>query len=257
MKTPRHLVLTALVALCSLALLAPLAWPLTEGKIFVYSDLATFHLPMRYLYQEAMRHGDTVLWTPSIYGGLYLLGEGQAGLFHPLHQLLCRLLPLVGGVRSRDDRQLRGAFAGWRGFSGGCGSAGRAALFGAMLFAFSGFNLLHHQHLNMVAVVARCTWLLAAADSIGDRGRPARRPVGCAGRPGGRSWDPSSSLASRRRSWNLLTLAAFRCADATKPGAGGSCRWYLHLPSGSGSSWAASSAAHRRCRHSLATHERE
>src|SRR6185503_9134820 len=41
-----------------------------------------------------------------------------------------------------------------------------AALFGAMLFGFSGFNLLHHHHVNMVAIVAHMPWLLAAADVL-------------------------------------------------------------------------------------------
>ena len=35
-----------------------------------------------------------------------------------------------------------------------------------MLFAFSGFNLLHHRHLNMVAIVAHLPWLLAATDLL-------------------------------------------------------------------------------------------
>ena len=50
------------------------------------------------------------------------------------------------------------------------------ALFGAMLFAFSGFVLLHHHHLNMVAVVAHLPWLLGAADVliVEDRRRPRR-----------------------------------------------------------------------------------
>ena len=49
-----------------------------------------------------------------------------------------------------------------------------AALFGAMLFAFSGFNLLHHHHINMVAVVAHMPWLLACGRRA-DRGRAQAR----------------------------------------------------------------------------------
>src|SRR5262249_46388473 len=41
-----------------------------------------------------------------------------------------------------------------------------SAIFGGMLFAFSGFNLLHVHHLNVVAVVAQMPWLLATADVV-------------------------------------------------------------------------------------------
>ena len=112
MRPTRHRALTGLVALCSLALLAPLARPLTAGKIFFYNDLSWFHLPMRYLFQQAMQSGDTVLWTPSIYAGLYVLGEGQTGLFHPLHQLLYRLFPLAVAFNLEMIANYVAAFAG-------------------------------------------------------------------------------------------------------------------------------------------------
>jgi hypothetical protein len=79
--------LNALIAVCSVALLAPLFGPLLTGRVFVSSDLVWFHLPLRYLYQQALHAGDTVLWTPSIFAGLYLHGEGQAGL--SIHFISC------------------------------------------------------------------------------------------------------------------------------------------------------------------------
>ncbi len=215
MKPPTHRALTVLVALCSLALLAPLVRPLTEGQIFVYNDLTWFHLPMRYLYQEAMRQGDTVLWTPSIYAGLYVLGEGQAGLLHPLHQLLYRLLPLWAAFDLELIVNYVAAFAGMAWFLGRLRFSRPVALFGAMLFAFSGFNLLHHHHLNLVAVVAHMPWLLAAADVLivdERRGAQSLAIVGIA-----------IILASeiligfpQAVLWNLLALSAFsvyRCYE--------------------------------------------
>ena len=170
---------------------------------------------MRYLYQEAMRHGDTVLWTPSIYGGLYLLGEGQAGLFHPLHQLLYRLLPLWVAFDLELIVNYVAAFAGMAWFLGRLRFSRPAALFGAMLFAFSGFNVLHHCHLNLVAVVAHMPWLLAAADVVivdDRRGAQSAALVGMAGILGSELLIgfPQAVL------WNLLTLAAFsvyRCHE--------------------------------------------
>ena len=42
------------IAVCSAALLAPLLWPVVAGRVFVYDDLLWFHLPLRYLYQQAL-----------------------------------------------------------------------------------------------------------------------------------------------------------------------------------------------------------
>jgi hypothetical protein len=158
--------LAILVIVCSLALVAPLVVPLIRGRVFVYNDLSWFHLPLRYLYQEALRAGDTVLWTPSIFAGFYLHGEGQIGLFHPFHQLLYRVLPLDAGFNLELVTSYPVAFGGMFWFLHRLRFGRAAALFGAMLFAFSGFNLLHHHHMNMVAVVAHMPWLLATADVL-------------------------------------------------------------------------------------------
>src|SRR6266545_1319357 len=129
-----------IVAICSIALLAPLLRPLFTGRVFVYNDLSWFHLPMRYLYQQALRSGDTVLWTPSIFAGLYMHGEGQTGVFHPLHQLLYRLLPLGTAFNLELIASYPIAFGGTFWFLRRLRFSQAAALFGAMLFAFSGFN---------------------------------------------------------------------------------------------------------------------
>jgi hypothetical protein len=39
-----------------------------------------------------------------------------------------------------------------------------AAVFGAMLFTFSGFNLLHFMHMHCIAIIAQMPWLLVAVD---------------------------------------------------------------------------------------------
>ena len=104
--------LAGLITACSLALLSPLFGPLLVGRVFVYNDLVWFHLPLRYLYQQALHSGDTVLWTPSIFAGIYLHGEGQIGLFHPFHQLLYRLLPLGTAFNLELIANYPAAFAG-------------------------------------------------------------------------------------------------------------------------------------------------
>jgi hypothetical protein len=167
--------LAYLIAACSVALLAPLLRPLLTGRVFVHTDLHWFHLPTRYLYQQAMRSGDTVLWTPGILSGVYIHGEGQVGLFHPFHQFLYRLLPLGPAFNLELIGNYVALFGGTFWFMRRLAFGHAPALFGAMLFAFSGFNLLHHQHVNMVAVVAHMPWLLAAIDvMIVDERRRAR-----------------------------------------------------------------------------------
>jgi Bacterial membrane protein YfhO len=166
---------TAVIAACSVALLAPLVYPLLAGLVFTNTDLEWFHLPTRYLFQQALRAGDSVLWTPSIFAGMYLHGEGQSGLFHPLHQLLYRLFPLGVAFNLELIANYPAAFLGMFWFLRRLRFSRAAALFGGMLFAFSGFNLLHHIHLNMVAIVAHMPWLLAVADVlIVDERRRAR-----------------------------------------------------------------------------------
>jgi hypothetical protein len=164
-----------LVIVCTVWLLAPLTVPLLTGKVFVYNDLAWFHLPIRHIYQQAMQAGDSVLWTPSIFAGYYLHGEGQAGFFHPWHQLIYRAFPLGPAFNLELIASYPFAFAGMYWLLRRLRFTHPAALFGGMLFGFSGFNMLHHHHLNLVVVVAHMPWLLAAADMvIAEPGRRAQ-----------------------------------------------------------------------------------
>lgn len=217
---PAHRRLAALVWICSLALLAPLAWPLCAGRVFVYNDLSEFHLPVRHLYQQALHAGDSVLWTPAIFAGLYLHGEGQAGMFHPLHQILYRLLPLHAAFNLELIASYVAAFAGMCWLLRRLAVGRAASLFGALLFAFSGFTLLHHLHVNMVAVVAHLPGLLAAADVLMVDPRRRARLLAFAG--------VAAILASelllgfpQAAWWNLVALAAFvlfRAAEARRWG---------------------------------------
>src|SRR4029079_2700839 len=163
------------ILVCSAVLFVPLALPLFMGRVLVFNDLRWFPLPMRYLYQQALRHGDSILWTPAIFSGVYVMGEGQVGLLHPLHLLWYAVLPLQTAFALELVFNYVAAFAGMLWFLRRLRFSVSAALFGAMLFAFSGVNLLHHHHLNMIAVVAPLPWLLAAADVVmADDRRQAR-----------------------------------------------------------------------------------
>jgi hypothetical protein len=149
----------SLLHLCAAALFVPLLLPLMTGRVFTWDDLAAFHLPIRHLYRQALRDGDSILWSPALYSGVYLFGEGQAGMAHPVHWLLYRALPLNLAFNIELASSYAVALAGmWlllrRSLSVD------AAWFGAIAFAFSGFNLLHLGQMNAVAVIAHLPWLL-------------------------------------------------------------------------------------------------
>lgn len=173
--------LRRLIVLCSAGLFVPLAAPLLTGRVFVASDLIDFHLPLRFLYQSALTHGDNVLWTPALFGGFYLHGEGQLGMFHPLHLALYGLLPLGTAFNLEFLASYVAAFGGmyWLLRRLACGASG--ALFGAMLFAFCGFQLLHFIQMNVVATTAHVPWLLAAIDVLLMADTPRRRAAGMTG----------------------------------------------------------------------------
>ncbi len=200
--------LAVLIGVCSAALLAPLVFPLFTGRVFVFNDLSWFHLPTRHLYQQALHSGDSVLWTPSIFAGYYLHGEGQIGALHPFHQLLYRILPLGPAFDIELIANYVAAFGGTFWFLRRLQFGQTPALFGAMLFAFSGFNLLHHQHLNMVAVVAHMPWMLAAADVaiVDERRRVRTLAVAAIALILGSGFLLGFPQAVW---WNVMTLAAF------------------------------------------------
>ena len=207
--------LPALIVAASAALLAPLCVPLLTGRVFVYNDLLWFHLPVRDLYQRALHAGDSVLWTPALFAGFYLHGEGQVGAFHPFHQLIYRLFPLGVAFNLEIIASYPAAFAGTFWFLRRLQFSRPAALFGGMLFAFSGFNLLHHHHINMVAIVAHLPWLLASADVLIGDARPRARSLAFAGIA---ALLGSAFLLGFPQAvwWNVLALVAFAVFRASE-----------------------------------------
>ena len=154
---------------CSLLLLLLMAVPMMFGRVYVADDLGQFHLPARAFYAGCLAEGHAFDWWPQLYNGMYLTGEGQAGTYHPLHLSLYRLFPLWLAfdleVWLNYPFMLLGMFLWLR------RRLVRAdvAMFGAMAFTFSGFNLLHFVHVNAIAVVAHIPWLLWAVDRAIDR----------------------------------------------------------------------------------------
>ena len=173
--------LTLALAAASAILFLPLAVPLMVGRIFPAGDLSAFQLPMRFLYQKALVAGDSFLWTSALQSGLYLHAEGQPGMAHPWHLLIYRLLPLGVAFNVEMLGTYVFATAGTWLLLRELGLRREAALAGGLAFAFSGFNLLHLNHMNAIAVVAHIPWILFATRVLLTAGDSRRAAAGFAG----------------------------------------------------------------------------
>ena len=160
----------AVLVAVSLALLAALAMPMFTSQVYVGDDLGAFHLPLRAFYAEQLQAGESFDWWPQLFAGFYATGEGQLGGYHPLHLALYKNLPLSMAfnleVFLSYPFMLLGMFFWLRRLFHRATPAlfGAPALFGSIIFTFSGFNLLHLFHVNAIAVVAHIPWLLLAID---------------------------------------------------------------------------------------------
>ena len=158
--------LTAWSLLAGLLLLAALAGPFFAGRIYTADDLGAFHLPLRAFYADQLANGQPYDWMPQLYSGFYMTGEGQAGVYHPLHQGLYRLLPLRAALAWEYLLPYPLMMLGMWLFLRRRLSRNDAAMLGGLLFAFSSFNLLHFVHPNAVAITAHVPWLLWAIDIV-------------------------------------------------------------------------------------------
>lgn len=163
--THRHLfTLPLFIAAGALAILLAFSRPLFMGEVYVEDDLAAYHLPMFKFYQDAVRNGDSFLWTPHILNGFYWHGEGQGGFTHPLYYLLSLLFPLDITATLHILLNYPMLFAGAWLFLRRWQVVPAAALFGALLFTFIGMNLNHYIHICLVAVFSHVFWQLYAIE---------------------------------------------------------------------------------------------
>ena len=151
-----------------------LAEPWSRGAVYLLGDLGGYHLPMRTFYAECLARGDSPRWIPEIFCGYYLHGEGQVGQLHPLHWLAYRLLSLSSAFNLELLINYPLLIIGTYLLLVRRGLPRSAALFGGLLFGYSGFNLTHLMHVNMVAVVTHLPWLLLAIDWALTERKPAR-----------------------------------------------------------------------------------
>lgn len=155
-----------LAGLIGAALFLILCYPLLRGNIYQGSDLAAYHLPARSFYSHCLKNGFSFLWWPDQFCGYYLHGEGQVGMYHPLHWVLYRFLPLDWAFNLEFASGYLLLYTGMLALLRRWGLPWFAALFGANLFTFSGFTLLHFIHLQAIAVIAHLPWHLLALDVL-------------------------------------------------------------------------------------------
>ncbi|MEX0978784.1 MAG: hypothetical protein WDZ48_08040, partial [Pirellulales bacterium] len=156
--------LSAWILLAATVCFAALAAPFFAGRVYVADDLGEFHLPLRDFYARRLATGEPFDWMPSLYGGFDIAGEGQLGGFHPWHLFLYRFLPLGAAFDIELLASYPLMFVGAHWLFVRLVRRHDAALLGALVFTFGGFNLLHFVHPNAIAVVAHLPWLLAAID---------------------------------------------------------------------------------------------
>ncbi len=156
--------LAAWSLLAGLVVLAAMAAPMFAGRIYTADDLGAFHLPVRAFYAAQLANGQPYDWMPQLFCGFYLTGEGQAGMYHPLHQVLYRFLPFGTALAWEYLLSYPLMMLGmWLWLRRRLGRSD-AAMLGGLVFAFSSFNLLHFVHPNAIAVIAHLPWLLWAID---------------------------------------------------------------------------------------------
>lgn len=152
--------------LLSAAFLLLLARPLFAGQVYVFEDLGGLFLPAFHQYAEALVKGNSIAWTPQYWNGFDLHADGLTGMYHPAHYLLFRFFPLAIAfnllIVLHYAVMLPGMYLLLRRFH----LTPYPALLGAFLFAFSGWNVLHHVHPNVLASVCHMPWLLLAVHTV-------------------------------------------------------------------------------------------
>ncbi len=151
---------------CASAVLAVIAAPMLAGRTYTLNDLGDYHIPMRAFYAKALSRHENFTWFPGIYCGYYLHGDGQVGMFHPLHLILYRALPFTAAFNIELFLPYPLLIIGTLLFLRRWGLARGPALFGGMIFALGGFNLLHFIHVQAIATLAHLPWLLISVDML-------------------------------------------------------------------------------------------
>jgi hypothetical protein len=174
--------LTVVAALAATAALVVVFRPAFRGAVFLYGDLGMVHLPVRMFYADNLAHGRPSLWLPNLFCGFYFLGGGGVlGMYHPLHWLLYRLLPVGAAFNVECALSYPLLVVGTCLFLRRLRLPAAAAMFGGIIFGFSGYAMVRLTHVNVMTVVAHLPWLLWATDIALRDGNGLKRDLALVG----------------------------------------------------------------------------
>lgn len=143
----------------TVVLLTLLSLPLLTRQVPVQGDHLNFAIPIRKFYAESLRTGASLDWHPKMFAGFYITGEGQLGVYHPLHLVLYSVLPIDTAYALEFVIPfvvlVCGAFLFLRLYFDR-NSAG----FGAILMSFGVYAVYTSHFTNMSGVYCHIPWLL-------------------------------------------------------------------------------------------------
>ncbi|MCJ7740546.1 YfhO family protein [Candidatus Microgenomates bacterium] len=126
---------------------------------FGESDVLHLNYPLKELLTASLKKGEWPLWTPNLASGFPILAEGQIGTFYLPNLLLFRFLPTITAYNLNLAfvyfLSAFGTYLVLRFFQ-----IGRIpSIYGALVFAFSGFLTAHLGHFNLIQAVSLTPWL--------------------------------------------------------------------------------------------------
>lgn len=151
-----RLVIGAVVVLAPGLILAPV-WQL--GGLGAGEDDVLYYYPARTFFHESLQAGQWPWWNPWTGLGRPYLADPQTAFFYPSTWLFAAMSPRWAYPASlwiHYSLALWGMYRLLRAW----GQDRRAALFGGLAFAFSGFLLAHRAHFTMQHAAAWTPWVL-------------------------------------------------------------------------------------------------
>jgi hypothetical protein len=165
------------LGLLTFAVLAVFGRAAALKEALFYFDITEINYPYRDFLAREMRLGRFSRWMPSLFCGLPLYSESQAGYFHPF-KLLYAMLPVWQALNIDTILSVwlagAGAYAWLRRHVGAAG-----ALVGASVIGMGGFTWAHWFHTSMINALASVPLILYGLESAWTTGR--RRGMAIAG----------------------------------------------------------------------------
>jgi len=159
----------AVVVLLPLAVVAPFAPWLLEGRLLGARDTARLYAPLRSLVVNGLRSFSLPLWNPHEGTGHPLLAEGIHGVLHPVSVVAAWLAPSSMNVLLLAYLVAAGLGA-WA-LARELGRSTAAAFLTATAYALSGFVTSMTDNLVFLAGAATLPWVVAALRACGRPGR--------------------------------------------------------------------------------------